>query len=274
MNTPLISVNMCVWRPHSRHFVLAVESILGQTFPDFELIIVEDPSEYDGAVLLNGHLNDRRIRYIQNSTRTGLVSQRNQALRLSRGKFIAFLDADDIAEPSRFENQLSFLETSPDIAFLGSNISVIDENDKIFAYREYPNGHANVKRAMQFYCALAFPTVTCAKEAVLALGGFEGNSYVIDFDLWCRALVNGYLIDNVPEALVRYRVYRNARTRSKARRVLAATIRVKLHYLRHIMSVSAYARLVCEIALLTCPNTVLNGLFRRLVFKPAGNTAN
>ncbi|MEM2002865.1 MAG: glycosyltransferase [Candidatus Methanomethylicaceae archaeon] len=272
MRTPLVSVNMCVWKPHPRHFKAAVESVLQQTLSHFEFVIVEDPSEVDGAALISSYLHDSRIHYVQNRVRTGLVNQRNQAISLSRGKFIAFLDADDSADPRRLERQVAFLEQHPEISFLGSDILIMDENDQIFAYRAYPNSPTRVAKLMRLYCALAFPAVTCLRAAVVSLGGFKGDSYVTDYDLWCRAARQGYLIDNVPEPLTCYRVYRNARTRARAKRVLWQTIRTKLRYFGFRMSPVAYSRLVCEVALLALPTCLLNELFRILTLKELPTT--
>jgi glycosyltransferase involved in cell wall biosynthesis len=268
MNTPSISVNMCVWRPQKDYFRIAVQSIIQQTVDDFELIIVEDPSDVDGQAMICDLCQDPRVKYIKNPQRTGLVRQRNQALSSSAAPYIAFLDADDFAEPHRFERQLEWFTQNRKLAFLGSWITLMDEVGNLFGIRRYPVTPSVVANSMTFFCALAFPAVMCRRDSLRELRGFQGNSFVTDYDLWCRAVCAGYPCDNIPETLVRYRIHRSARTRKKIKRVLFHTIRTKVKYFRGKMSYLAYLRIVGELVCMLLPSALVDYSFRRLVFEP------
>ena len=125
---------MPLLNPDPVFFPQAVESILGQTFRELELIIVEAPSERSGRDLLQRY-NDPRIRRQLNPQRTSLPHQRNQTLALADADVVAFLDADDIAEPDRMEKQYRFLEEHPDVDLVGSNLRIIDAGGRTHGYR-------------------------------------------------------------------------------------------------------------------------------------------
>ncbi|MBC7353425.1 MAG: glycosyltransferase family 2 protein, partial [Thermogutta sp.] len=146
--SPLISVNMCVYRPHPVYFREAVQSILNQTFEDFELIIVEDPSEVDGREIISDLLSDKRIRYIHNEQRTGFCAQKNLAIQLSQGQYIAMMDADDISESNRLQLQFAHAEANPRIKVHGSALTIVDEEGRIIGFRKYPTEPEMVWKAM------------------------------------------------------------------------------------------------------------------------------
>ncbi|MGH7819587.1 MAG: glycosyltransferase family 2 protein, partial [Candidatus Binatia bacterium] len=134
---PRVSVVMPVLKPHPDYFPQAVESVLGQTLREIELLIVEDPSDRPAAELLSRYA-DPRIRHFENPTRTSLVEQRNRGIEEARAPYVAFLDSDDVCEPARLEKQLAHLEAHPEIDVLGSQLVIIDGNGAIHGYRYYP----------------------------------------------------------------------------------------------------------------------------------------
>ncbi|MDW8030145.1 MAG: glycosyltransferase family 2 protein, partial [Armatimonadota bacterium] len=137
---PIVSVVMPAFNPHPVYFRQAVESILNQTFEDWEFVIVEDPSPRQAAEILKDY-PDPRIRHFVNPKRTSLVQQRNRALEEACGKLIACQDADDISEPERLAKQVAFMESNPDVAVLGTPLTVIDGDGKVLGYRFYPCEH-------------------------------------------------------------------------------------------------------------------------------------
>ena len=140
MTTPLVSIVIPVFDPHPVYFRQAIESVLGQSFSDFELIVVEDPSPSSGQQLLAG-VSDPRLNYILNSERTSLPRQHNRGLAEARGQFICRFDADDICEPFRVERELAFLQSHPDVEVVGSALTVIDERSSVIGMRRYPLSH-------------------------------------------------------------------------------------------------------------------------------------
>ena len=268
MSTPLVSVNMCVWRPHEVYFPQAVRSILDQTFEDFELIIVEDPSEIDGRAMIADLLGDPRIRYVQNPTRTGLVSQRNQALQLSRADLVAVLDADDVAKPHRLATQIEYCTSHPDVSVLGSWLEIINSNGHPIGLRRYPTEHKLIAKTFRRYNPIAQPAVLFRRELAQSVGAYRGEMYVEDFDLWCRMFKAGAHFANIPEPLTSYRVHSASGTKaSHIRHVLQNTIRIKREYFGQEMNLGDRLRLYGEICLTLLPPRLVLFLFQKLTFK-------
>lgn len=125
-NTPLVSVNMPCYNC-SKYIKQSIDSILNQTYTNFELIIIDDGST-DNSVEVIKEFSDKRIKLFENITNQGIVYSRNRAVENSKGKYIAILDSDDIAYPTRIEKQLNFMESNPDFAMTGTWFDIIDEN--------------------------------------------------------------------------------------------------------------------------------------------------
>ena len=154
---PRISVVMPVFNGGS-YLAAAVESILKQSFNDFELIVIDDGSTDKTACVLAGFArSDGRIRVIGQAN-TGVVASLNRALDLARGEYVARMDADDVSLPSRFELQVAFLDTHPEVAVVGSAITLIDEEGSAIRDVDYPLAPMEVfEFLIQVGCALAIP---------------------------------------------------------------------------------------------------------------------
>ena len=105
-----------------------IESLLNQTFKNFEILIINDAST-DNSVNVVNSINDDRIRLIHNETNKGICLTRQKGIKEAKGKYIAILDADDLAMPNRLEKQFLFLENNPEIVLCGTNANFIDENN-------------------------------------------------------------------------------------------------------------------------------------------------
>lgn len=266
MSTPAVSVNICVWKPDPVYFRQAVESILAQTLQDFELVIVEDPSEKDGRAMIADLLHDPRIRYIQNRERTGLIAQRNLALELSCAPWIAILDADDVAKPQRLAKQMEYLAVHPDVSVLGSYLEVIDGQGRPVGIRRYPTDHAAIARAMRRYNPIAQPAVVFSKTQCDAVGANQGQGYGRDYDLWCRMLISGCIFANLPDLLTQYRIHSGASKRHHLRDVLRKTVETKKRYFAHQFTAGDRLRLLAERWLLLLPPQVVYWLFCKMTY--------
>ena len=268
MSTPAISVNLCVWKPDPRFFPQAVESILNQTFTDFELIIVEDPSDRDGRAMIRNLLGDSRIRYIKNKNRTGLCAQRNLAIELSRAPYIAVMDADDIAELQRLEKQFLFAESNPEIKVHGCCITIIDEGDHIIGVRRYPTDHQDVTRAMRRYNAIAHPTAFANKNVLQAVGGYVPEYPVAeDYELWARLLREGHALANLPDLLLRYRIHLQSIKATRTKITLRNTLKVKRRYFLREFHLFDWLRYFGEHLLLVFPSGIVNWLFMKVTYR-------
>ena len=209
MSAPTLSVVMSVYNA-APFLDAAISSVLIQSFPDFEFLIVDDGSTDDSTSIIRAHAaKDSRILPVLRENR-GLIASLNELLDLARAPLIARMDADDICAPERFAKQIRFLADHPDYGVVGSQVDHIDEHARPFplANGTYPASHADVLCAIaEHKPVLCHPAVMFRREAVLAVGGYHAAfRHCEDLDLWLR-LANITRITNLPERLLRYRHY-------------------------------------------------------------------
>jgi glycosyltransferase involved in cell wall biosynthesis len=262
MPAPAISVLMAVWRPHPRHFQEAVASVLGQSFSDFEFVIVEDPSDQSAADLLQP-FNDPRIRHIANMERTGLIAQRNRTLAEAKADWVALLDADDVMEPDRLEKQFDFVCNHPDTDVLGSQLTIVDGAGQGIGHRKYPTKHNEILAAFRRFNAIAQPSILARRSALVNAGGYSFEFPVEDYDLWSRMAKSGARFANHPEALTRYRIGGSSKS-EKLRNAIRLTREVKRKYWCDSMTFPDRVRYWGEAALLGLPAGFVEWLFRRM----------
>lgn len=204
MTAPLVSVVMSVFNGE-KFLHESIESILGQTFYDFEFIIINDGSLDATPYILRKYESiDSRIKVIQQENK-GLISSLNTGCNLARGKYIARMDADDISLPERFQRQLSYLETHSDTGVLGTWVEAIDQNG--FAKKEIrlPSSFGAIKFCLMFRNCIFHPTVMFRNDIIAGLGFYRLQAlHVEDYDLWVRA-IKVTRLENLPEFLLRYR---------------------------------------------------------------------
>jgi len=188
----------------------AIESILNQDFKDIELIIINDGSTDKSSELLRDYADTNQcIRLIERENK-GLVETLNEAVGLSKAKFIARMDADDIACPHRLRLQYETLKKSPNLAVLGSFINLIDEKGQFIRLGSYPVSPEEVANYLENACPIAHPSVMMRKESVIKAGGYrKAFSHCEDYDLWLRISELGYQLANYPEPLLNYRIHDN-----------------------------------------------------------------
>jgi glycosyltransferase involved in cell wall biosynthesis len=250
---------MPVYDPHPVHFRKAVDSILRQSLPDFELLIIEDPSPRPAADLLKD-LNDPRIRHLERRAKGTLVDSLNAGLAEARAAWVARADADDICEPDRLQKQLAYSREHPEVDVLGSQLVIIDDQDEPAGYRAYPQEHDAIVRGMTRFNALAHPSVVFRKERVLAAGGYR-PFFNEDYELWSRLARQQARFANHPDALVRYRLIPAGVRSAKVRDALRGTLEVKRLYWADRMDLGGRLRMGAERALLWLPPSLVLYLF-------------
>ena len=198
---PQISVIMSVYKEPLDWLRQSIDSILNQTFSDFEFIIICDNPQYiEGAHLLREYeKNDSRIRLIFNDINIGLTKSLNKGLSVAKGEYIARMDADDISMKDRFSEQVDFLGKFPIIDVCGTNIIMFGDIDKEC---QYPEKHEE----MFFFIdnCLAHSSVMMRKR-VARMAYNETYKTSQDYELWCRAYKMGVKFHNIQKPLLKYR---------------------------------------------------------------------
>lgn len=212
MDRPLISVLLCVYNPNKEQFREAVNSIIGQTFTEWEMILYDDGSEEEYKKFIHDiSCLDTRIRYLRNEKHNYLAYGLNEAMKLAKGKYLARMDADDVSHPTRFEKQFKFLEEHSLFMWVGSNISVMDESGNIWGERRYPKSPG--KEAFLKYSPYAHPTIMIRRGDLLRYGGYKTGQHPYrseDYELFMRLHAAGEQGYNLQENLLNYREYEEA----------------------------------------------------------------
>ena len=203
--TPTVTVLMPVYNGE-RYLRPAIDSILRQTFTDFELLIVDDGS-VDRSCAIAESYRDRRIRIVRNGANVGLSRSLNRGVALARGRYLARLDADDIAEPTRLAAQVDYLERHPDVELLGSWCTVVNADGDVLARRYGPCVDAEIRWTLQFCTPFAHSSVMMRRPAEGAAAPLydESLAYAMDYDLWLKLAARGR-IASLNQFLVRWRI--------------------------------------------------------------------
>jgi glycosyltransferase involved in cell wall biosynthesis len=189
----------------------AVESILNQTFEDFEFIIINDGSTDKSADIIESY-SDKRIKAIHNQKNIGLIKTLNKGIYLSKGKYIARQDADDISLPDRLKKQVQFLDERPEIAMVGSAAIRINRDGKVLDVIKYPADNKSIKNSLLRQNTFWHTSVMLRKECLNEVGSYrEFFKYIEDYDLWLR-ISERYKVANFSEPLVKYRFQLNSVT--------------------------------------------------------------
>jgi glycosyltransferase involved in cell wall biosynthesis len=204
---PKVSVVMSVY--NAGDFLSeAVDSVLTQTFEDFEFIIIDDGSRDQSLQRLQSY-TDPRLRILPQANR-GLIASLNRGIQEARGRYIARMDADDRCEPDRFEIQVRYLDQHPDIALLGGSVATMDESGNPLApCVTFPLTHdeiwASVGRRPWVFC---HPAVMYRREAAMDVGMYHGDfAHAEDAEFFAR-LMTKYRAANLPDVLLNYRLCR------------------------------------------------------------------
>lgn len=201
MKTPRISVLMPAY--NSEQYVAeAIESILNQTFADFEFIIINDGSTDNTAKIIDEYAQrDKRIKFVNNKKNKGLIGVLNEGLDLATGEYIARMDSDDISLPMRFEKQIEYMDAHPECGVLGTWFQMFGNATSIVRHPKHI-GLLNILSDEH----VGHPTVMLRKSVIDKYGfRYDPNyKHAEDFELWSR-MVMVTEIHNLPEILLNYR---------------------------------------------------------------------
>jgi glycosyltransferase involved in cell wall biosynthesis len=204
-NIPKISVVMPVYKG-DEYLSEAVDSILNQTFSDFEFIIIcDDPTNETRCILDKYQQNDSRMK-IYYQERQGLVNSLNRGISLAKGEYIARMDADDVSLPTRFEKQVEFMDNNPEIGISGTWVKLIGKAPEFVL--KHPCDHETIQSSMLFFCTIAHPSVILRRETFCKNGLCynQDETYAEDYGLWVRA-ATVLRFANIPQLHLYYRMH-------------------------------------------------------------------
>ncbi len=187
----------------------AVQSVLNQTFLNFELIIINDGSS-DGTEKIILSYNDDRIVYVKNVQNKGLIYSLNKGIDTAKGKYIARMDADDISLPERLAKQKDFLDKNINITAVASTIIFIDENGTQKGLWELDQKTIlpeQIRKKLPYENCIAHPTIMLRAGIAQQFRYNEYQKNIEDYDLWLRLCNNGYSIAKLKEPQLYYRVH-------------------------------------------------------------------
>lgn len=207
---PRISVIMAVYNAQT-YLEEAIESILGQSFTDFEFLILDDCSTDNSSKIIDLYAaKDVRIKVITNEENLGLTKNLNKLIHLADGEFLARMDADDISLNSRFKEQIEFFDSHPDIDILGTFSQDISEDGIVIGERTVPVSHKEIIKLLPKLNPLSHPTVMFRASIISKVGGYDERFRTSqDYHLWFKAVGKGLKINNIPKILFQYRMNDN-----------------------------------------------------------------
>jgi glycosyltransferase involved in cell wall biosynthesis len=229
--TPVISVVMAVFNGGAL-LADAISSILGQSFRDFELIIIDDGSRDGSLQLVRSFLGDPRVSVHAQENR-GLAAALNRGVGLSRGAFIARQDHDDISLPERLDRQYRYLLEHPEVGMVGTWATIIDNDGKVQGCHKHPVADADIRTELMRDNPFVHSSVMFRKDLVRQLGGYCEDRALQppeDYELWTRLALHCRLA-NIPQCLVRYRETPHGMSRRPSEEFLTKKAQMGQRYL-------------------------------------------
>lgn len=211
---PKVSVLMAVYNAED-FLAEAMESILNQTFKDFEFIIIDDGSTDSSKKIIRNY-SDPRIRLISRKNK-GFVFSLNEGIELARGKYIARMDADDISDPTRIEKQVKFLDKNRDIAMVGTSFSLVDEKGNLIDHSYHLDRPEDL--VVEIFTRNPFGHgTTMIKSSVLKeVGMYSKDEPIEDYDLWWR-ISRKYSAANLTDELYNWRIVSSGMSHGSSRK--------------------------------------------------------
>lgn len=209
MKLPQVSILMPVYNtaPYLRE---AMDSMLSQTFTDFELIVLNDCSPDNAEEILDTYDDPRIVRY-RGEKNVGLSNVLNVGIEMARGKYIARMDSDDISLPNRLQVQVDYLETHPEIDLVSVGMRLFGAKEEVWIREQNPE---KVKIEALFHSPVLHASSVWRKDS-FEKHGLRFRQEMVpaeDYDLWTRALTKGLKLANLPEVLYKYRLHSSQAT--------------------------------------------------------------
>jgi glycosyltransferase involved in cell wall biosynthesis len=205
----------------------SIDSVLGQTFGNFELLIISEHNTSNESIAIIESYSDKRIRHIHNTTTLGLVRSLNAGLKAAKGQYIALMDADDVSLPQRFEREVRFLDTHPSVSVVGTAFQIIDENNRLIGRHSHPTDPALIRWELMFNDVIANSSALVRRSIYDQIGGYDQEfvESAMDYELWTRAARIADLA-NLPDTLLLFRQHRSSMSRMHYQALVRNTMTV------------------------------------------------
>jgi hypothetical protein len=216
----------------------AIESILNQTFCDFELIVIDDGStDSTPRILDEFKAQDDRLIVLTNERNLGIAGATNRGLAAARGEYVALQDHDDISLAHRFQTQMDFLNSHPEIALLGSAATLIDENGVAYDECPEPEDDIELKWETLFRCPIRHTSVMVRRGVMCEIGGYSADptlTVATDYDLLSRVVMR-HRVANLNERLIKWRRHPSAASITRDQEQLRAGESTSLRNIRALI---------------------------------------
>ena len=267
-NLPLISVVMPNYN-NKKFIIETIESVLNQTYSNFEFIILDDCSTDDSWKIIQKYAKkDKRIKAFRNEKNLQIVKSRNKLFSLmsKKSKYVAIIDSDDVAIKNRFELQVNFLEKHLDFGLVGGNLIIIDEESKITGRRKYLSKDSELRKNMLVKNNFAQPTIMMRRTILDKVGNYSKAGKIDkarDYDLWVR-FARISKVANLKEETLKYRISSNQVKNKYFKESLKSTLVIQKQYLREFFSFKVLIMMIFESIALVIPKSVTMYMFKKL----------
>ncbi|MFA7418025.1 MAG: glycosyltransferase [Acholeplasma sp.] len=228
----LISVVMSVYNG-DKYLSDSIESILNQTYENFEFIIINDGSEDSSIDIINKYMNyDKRIVLINRKNR-GLAYSLNEGIAKSKGEYIARMDADDWSYPNRLSDQINYMIKN-DLDICGSFIDIIDDKGNFIRINEYPLFPNEIKFMSLFNPRLAHPTVIFKRNVFAKINYNEELISAQDYKLWTDAIQKNLKLGNINKSLLKYRKHSGQISVARSQEQAQTAQKIRTNYAQYL----------------------------------------
>ena len=205
---PLVSVITPVYN-REKYLVKCIESILKQTYSNFEFLIIDDKSSDNTLEIIKNYQSiDSRIKILENDKNLGATVSFNRGLDVCQGKYVARMDSDDISLPDRFLKQVDIFESWHELEVLGTGAILIDCNEKEIGRRQFPSDFKRIKSILNTGVPVFDPSVMMRTSTLKETMGFDNRlAPADDYHLWLTLFKKKKIISNINNYLIKYRIH-------------------------------------------------------------------
>ena len=263
----LVSIIMPVYNA-APYLAEAVDSILNQTYKNFEFIIIDDASTDGSSDILAGYAGrNKRIKLLKNKRNLGISESAKKLITASKGDFIARMDADDIALPDRIARQVAHLQKHKQTVALGGRCVLIDKNGKVIGSKKFPTKFADIYRYIFEFVPLQQPTLMIAKNRLPKNFVYykDGMNTAEEVELFFKLFMHGK-VENLRDTVLKYRIHGNNTSLKDAKRTFYLTLISRLKavlYYNYKPRFTGIAITILQLLLvLVLPNSAIIGLYK------------